>query len=160
MTAEVIIRLADSSEHIERVRRLFLEYAQSLDFSLCLQGFDAELQDIAHHHGSPQGALLLASVGGDPAGCVGVRPFGGGACEMKRLYVRPAFRRRGVGRALVIESIRRAREAGHRTMLLDTVPTMLEAIALYRSLGFVEEAPYRHNPIPGAVFMELDLTKA
>ena len=107
----------------------------------------------------PPGALLVALVGEDVAGCVAMRPFGEGTCEMKRLYVRPAIRGLGVGRRLALEVIEAARRTGCTNMRLDTVPAMVEAITMYTSMGFVEIPPYRANPVSGAVFLELDLAR-
>jgi putative acetyltransferase len=144
---------------LREVGALFLEYAASLGFDLCFQDFDTELADLPGRYAPPAGALLLALVGEDLAGCVAMRPFADDVCEMKRLFVRPGYRGRGVGGALAVAIIEAARRAGHTTMRLDTVPSMVEAIALYRSLGFVGIPPYRNNPVPGAVFMELDLAR-
>ncbi len=142
--------IADADD-VELVATLFREYADSLGVDLSFQGFEAELDAL------PQGydVLLVASLGGDALGCVGVRPQEGDACEMKRLYVRPAGRGLGIGRALAVAAIERARAAGYARMRLDTLPTMQAAHGLYRSLGFVEIDPYRHNPIAGSRFLEL-----
>jgi ribosomal protein S18 acetylase RimI-like enzyme len=142
------------------VRALFEEYAASLGFDLAFQGFDRELEALPGAYAAPGGALLLATVDGSSAGCVGVRPFADGVCEMKRLYARPAFRGRGVGRRLAQEAVRIGRELGYRAMRLDTVPWMREAIGLYAALGFHTIAPYRPNPIAGAAYMELDLVSS
>jgi ribosomal protein S18 acetylase RimI-like enzyme len=132
---------------------LFREYAESLGVDLSFQGFDEELAAL------PAGydALLVAHVGGEPAGCVGVRPLDRTTCEMKRLYVRPVARGAGLGRSLAQRAIEQARALGYQRMRLDTLPSMAPARSLYRELGFVEIEPYRHNPIAGAAFMELRL---
>jgi putative acetyltransferase len=140
------------------VRTLFEEYAASLGFDLAFQGFDVELRDLPGEYGPPRGRLLVARVGSEPAGCVALRQLEGDVCEMKRLYVRPAYRRTGAGRALAEAVISAGRELGYARMRLDTVPAMGAARALYGSLGFREIPPYRHNPIPGTAYMELRLT--
>ena len=154
------IRLIGNCELLTEVRSLFEEYAASLGFDLAFQGFDRELEALPGEYAAPGGALLLATVDDSSAGCVGVRPFADGACEMKRLYVRPAFRGTGLGRRLAQEAIRRGRDLGYRAMRLDTVPGMRAAIGLYATLGFRTIAPYRLNPIAGAEYMELDLSSA
>lgn len=142
---------------LEVARALFREYAAALSFSLCFQGFDAELAGLPGDYAPPRGRLLIASVDGAPAGCVALHPFGAG-CEMKRLYVRPAFRGHGVGHSLAARVIAEARALGYPRMLLDTIADeMAAAVALYRALGFREISPYRDNPIPGALYMELPL---
>lgn len=142
------------------MRRLFEEYATSLGFDLAFQGFDHELRALPGDYGPPAGCLLVASIGRAIVGCVAVRSLERDVCEMKRLYVRPAHRGTGAGRALAEAAIASARALGYARMRLDTVPTMRAARALYRSLGFREIAPYRHNPIPGTAYLELDLRDA
>jgi ribosomal protein S18 acetylase RimI-like enzyme len=149
---------ADSEKDVKVVRALFLEYAESLGFSLCFQDFDHELERLPGNYAPPDGRLLLACLNKAAVGCVGVQRLSPDLCEMKRLYVKPGFRGRGVGRALAEAAIREAKAAGYQAMRLDTVePLMSTAVALYQTLGFHEIAPYRPNPIPGARYMELVL---
>lgn len=157
MTATILP--VQSEEQMQVVRALFREYAASLGFDLCFQGFERELAELPVCYTPPDGRLLLAEDGVKSAGCVALRPLSNEACEMKRLYVRPGYRGQGVGRQLAMAIIEEARSIGYRTMKLDTISTMAEAIALYRSLGFRETESYTHNPIPGAVFFELVLTE-
>jgi len=149
---------AASPAQIAQVRDLFLDYAKSLGFSLCFQNFDQELAALPGHYAPPKGRLLLAEYEGQLAGCVALRELEGGICEMKRLYMRPAFRGKGLGRAIAERLIAEARKIGYTHMRLDTVePVMQDAVAMYRRLGFREIPPYRKNPIAGALYMELDL---
>jgi len=143
---------------IERARSLFREYETSLGVDLCFQGFEQELAGLPGAYAPPSGRLLLAVDDGRPAGCIALRPLGADGCEMKRLYVRPEFRGRRVGRLLAERLLAEARAIGYARLRLDTLPSMKEAIPLYRSLGFAEIAPYYANPVPGALFMELALT--
>jgi len=143
---------------IEQARELFLEYAQSLGFSLCFQSFDQELAGLPGDYAPPDGRLLLATYRGQLAGCVALHRLEPGICEMKRLYLRPQFRGRGLGRVLAETVIAEARGMGYRKMRLDTVePVMPNAVAMYRRLGFKEIEAYRVNPIAGVVYMELEL---
>ncbi len=153
----VEIRDVESGERLEQVRELFREYTDWLGFDLGFQDFETEFSNLPGDYSPPDGSLLLARLEGKSAGCGGSRRLDEETCEMKRLYVRPQYRRKGVGKKLAVALIERARAAGYRRMRLDTVPWMTEAIALYESLGFVEIAPYRHNPVEGAKFMELVL---
>ncbi|HEX4633097.1 MAG TPA: GNAT family N-acetyltransferase [Gemmatimonadales bacterium] len=149
---------ATSPDHLEIVRTLFTEYAQSLGFSLCFQGFDEEIATLPGAYAPPQGRLLLATLAGEPAGCVAIRPLEGDACELKRLFVRPAHRATGLGRALMDRILAEARAAGYRRMRLDTVVgTIDRAIAMYRRYGFEETEPYGKHPVPGTIDMELEL---
>ena len=149
---------AESPAQIAQARELFLEYAQSLGFSLCFQNFDKELAGLPGDYAPPEGRLLLVECEGQLAGCVALHKLDSGVCEMKRLYLRPPFRGKGLGRALTERIIAEARQIGYRRMRLDTVePVMKDAVAMYRKLGFKEIAPYRPNPIAGTMYMELEL---
>jgi putative acetyltransferase len=151
------IVLAVTPGQVADARALFREYERSLGIDLCFQGFEQELAGLPGAYAPPRGRLLLAVDGDALAGCVALRPLDGVACEMKRLYVRPAFRGRRAGRQLAERVIAEARAIGYARMRLDTLPSMKEAIALYGALGFVAIAPYCANPVPGALFLELDL---
>jgi len=142
---------------IERVRVLFREYEQSLGVDLCFQGFEEELATLPGAYAPPRGALFVALDGNEAGGCVALRPLGERLCEMKRLYLRPTLRGRGAGRALALRVIDEARAIGYRTMRLDTLPFMKEAMALYEALGFRRITAYYPNPVPGAVYMERQL---
>jgi len=149
---------AASPADLDEARVLLREYVAEVGDCRCFAGFEAELAALPGEYAPPGGALLVARAAGRPAGCVALRPIAPGACEMKRLYVRPEFRGTGLGRALAAEVIAAARRAGYGTLLLDTLPAMTEAIALYRSLGFRSRGPYSPSPTPGAIFFELSLS--
>ena len=149
---------ASSSAQITQARELFLEYAESLGFSLCFQNFDRELVGLPGDYAPPEGRLLMAEYEGQLAGCVALHKIEPGICEMKRLYLRPQFRGKRLGRALAEHLIAEARLMGYRRMRLDTVePVMKDAVAMYRAMGFREIAPYRPNPMAGTLYMELEL---
>lgn len=145
------------AEHVPVVRALFEEYAAALGVDLGFQDFDRELAELPGEYAPPGGRLLLALDGGNPAGCVALRPFEPGVCEMKRLYVRSAFRGTGLGRLLAERIVGAGRDAGYERMRLDTLPAMAAARGLYESLGFVEIEAYRPNPIHGTTYFELVL---
>lgn len=151
------IARANTPAEVGQARTLFQEYAGSLNLDLCFQGFAQELAGLPGAYGPPHGALLLAWWGDEAAGCAGLRRFDSDLGEMKRMYVRPAFRRRGIGRALAQAVVEAARQIGYTRVRLDTVASMVEALTLYRSLGFERIGPYRFNPDPEAVFLEMVL---
>ena len=147
------IRPADLPADLPVVRELFREYVEALGIDLAFQDFAAELQQLPGKYAPPQGRLLVAWDGGQPVGCVALRPLDGTRCEMKRLYVRPAMRSIQLGRRLAERICDEARQAGYRQICLDTLPTMSSAIRLYMALGFHPIEPYIFNPIEGAIFL-------
>jgi putative acetyltransferase len=154
----MIIRPIGSEADLTTARALFTEYAASLKIDLAFQDFATELSTLPGAYLPPAGALLLAELEGKVVGCVALRPLEPPqTAELKRLYVRPAGRGHGLGMALTLAALEHARGAGYRWVRLDTLPGMSEAQALYRRLGFREIPPYRHNPVPGTMFMEFDV---
>ena len=157
------IRVVDAMSvgGLGHARRLFRDFADEYGPLVALifdvQGFAAEVAGLPGRYAPPSGCLMLAMEGETPAGCVALRDLGGGTCEMKRLYVAPPYRGRGTGRLLVEEVVRGAGRMGYRRMVLDTLPEMSGALALYREHGFVETAPYWDHPTKGAVFLERPL---
>ena len=149
---------ATTPTDIEQTRELFREYEAGLGISLCFQNFDKELANLPGDYAPPQGRLLLAREFDQLMGCIALRPVGPTTCEMKRLFVRPEYRARGLGRVLVEAIIEQARKIGYTHMRLDTLPGRMDrAIELYRSIGFVEIEPYYNSPVDSTKFMELDL---
>lgn len=148
---------AKNAEHYQHARNLFVEYAKSLGFDLEFQGFSRELAALPGAYAPPLGCILLAELSGDYLGCVALRPMESKICEMKRLYVVPAYRGRDIGRILACSVIERAREIGYQKMRLDTIESMKEAKGLYLSLNFRSIEAYRFNPLENPSFMELDL---
>ncbi len=157
MNRDIQFLSARSPEDIEVARTLFREYEASIGVDLCFQNFEAELANLPGAYAPPSGALFLARSEGETAGCVALRRLEEGICEMKRLYLRPAFQGRGLGRVLAEAVLAQARRIGYRRMRLDTLPSMTRAIPLYRSLGFYDIPPYAVNPVKGALFLELSL---
>lgn len=145
------------AQDLATIGELFREYADRLDIDVAFQGFEEELARLPGRYAPPPGDLLLArSDGGEALGCIGLRPLGlPGACEVKRLYVRAAARGRGVGRALARSVVELAEALGYREMLLDTLPSMTSAIAIYRALGFEPIPPYGKNTVPGLLYFAL-----
>ena len=149
---------ATTPEDLAQVRRLFRAYADWLGVDLCFQGFERELAELPGAYAPPGGRLLIARVGSDAVGCVGLRPLEPGACEMKRLWVEPGFGGHGIGRRLAEAIVAAARAIGYQRMRLDTIPARMPAAEhLYAALGFREIPPYYHNPLDGVVMLELDL---
>jgi putative acetyltransferase len=160
LLSDVQLVEAGTAAELEQIRRLFRAYADWLAVDLCFQGFEQELSLLPGCYAPPAGRLLLARVGGEAAGCVGLRSLESGICEMKRLWVEPGFGGRGLGRALAEAIIEAAREIGYVKMRLDTFPDRMPAAQhLYQSLGFREIAPYYHNPFEGVVMLELELRR-
>ncbi len=159
---EIKLVTPDSTRLLEVTRELFREYARSLSVDLCFQNFDAELAGLPGEYAAPSGQLLLAFVDDEPAGCGAFRALTdvdhANACEMKRLFVRPSFRRFGLGRILAQRLMDDARGSGYSAMLLDTLDDMESARSLYATLGFEETAPYYFNPIPGAHYLKAHLS--
>jgi ribosomal protein S18 acetylase RimI-like enzyme len=153
----VQIIAAHSQDRLHSIRELFKEYADSLDIDLCFQNFQHELATLPGKYAPPAGGLLLALDAETVAGCVALRPIDPQIAEMKRLYVRPAFRRKGAGKLLAQAIIEEAGRIGYARIRLDTLATMKQAISLYRSLGFGDIPAYYDNPSDSAKFMELKL---
>jgi putative acetyltransferase len=157
-TSEIL--RVNEGELLVHARTLFEEYRTELGIDLCFQNFDEELKNLPAGYMPPTGALLLAKVDDEIAGCVGARKLDERVCEMKRLYMRPRFRGDKIGKSLAEIIIEEARNLGYERMRLDTLPSMTSAQKLYESLGFKLIAPYRFNPEPGTIFMELDLRRS
>ena len=150
---------AKTNELISETKELFQEYASTLGFDLDFQDFKKEMEGFPDHYSTPDGCLYLACYGKQRIGCVGLRYFEKGICEIKRLYIRPEFRGMKAGRMLAEAAIKAARDIGYEYIRLDTLQSMESANSMYKSLGFYDIEPYRHNPIDGAMYMELDLQK-
>jgi putative acetyltransferase len=160
MTAHVTLGEAATAADLDAVRTLFVEYERWLGVDLCFQGFAEELRSLPGRYAPPSGRLLLArDADGKVAGVVGMWPLGDDVCEMKRLFVRPTWRGRGLGRTLAEAIVETAVDVGYTRMRLDTLERLSEALDLYRSMGFVKIKPYYHNPLDGVIYMERELSK-
>ncbi len=159
MNEQIQFIQAGTPSQVEEARRLFIEYSERLGLDLCFQNFEKELSELPGKYAPPEGRLFLAVFDESIAGCIGLRKINDDrTCEMKRLYVRPEFRGLGIGKAMALKLIEEARVIGYERMRLDTLPAqMSEAIKMYRAFGFREIDPYYHNPVEGAMFMELTL---
>ena len=145
--------------HLAEIKALFREYERFLGVDLCFQGFEEELVDLPGKYTPPRGALFIAFVDNQAAGCVALRPLDNGSCEMKRLYVRPDYRGLGLGRQLAHRIIEESKDIGYKHMKLDTLDFLEGAIHLYRSLGFKQTGSYYDNPLEKVSYWELDLNK-
>jgi GNAT superfamily N-acetyltransferase len=148
---------AQTAEQLATIRELFREYADSLGVDLCFQDFERELATLPGKYVAPEGRLYLALEDGKAAGCAGLRKISPEAGELKRVFVRPAFRGKGIGRRLVLAVVEAARKNAYRRLRLDTLPSMKRAQELYRAMGFKPIEAYNNNPVPGAEFLELTL---
>lgn len=157
MSDSIALIPAESQEQVATVRELFCEYSDAIGVNLEYQGFTAELEALPSPYVPPHGTLLIAQINGDVAGCVALRRLDHQIGEMKRLYVRPAFRGWGLGEHLIEAAIQAARHAGYTTLRLDTLPSMATAQGLYRKLGFSEIPAYNNTHLPGTRFYELTL---
>jgi ribosomal protein S18 acetylase RimI-like enzyme len=153
----VTYKTAETKKDYKDAKVLFLEYADSLNFNLCFQNFQKEIEDLPAMYSPPYGSIILYCEDEKPYGCVAVRKFEDGICEMKRLYIPKTHRGRGIGRELTVRIISKAKQLGYEKMCLDTLETMTEAISLYKSMGFYEIEKYRDNPIKEVVYMEIKL---
>ena len=154
---DINIIKAESPDLIRQAKLLFREYAESLSFDLCFQDFDREMDLFPGQYTAPDGALFVAVTGDTAVGCIGVRHLENRICEMKRLYVRKKFRGLNAGQRLVEVAVKAGKQMNYRYMRLDTLPAMESANRLYERMGFQRIPPYRHNPIKGALFLELTL---
>jgi ribosomal protein S18 acetylase RimI-like enzyme len=148
---------ASTPEHYARARKMIEDYQRWLGIDLCFQNFQAELESLPTMYGIPKGALLLAEMDGEDAGCVALRDMGEGVAEMKRLYVATDYRGLGIGRSLTEEFISTARALGYSAIRLDTIPRLGVAYTIYQKFGFRKIGPYTYNPHPDAIFLELKL---
>ena len=153
------IKHVQTPGEIEEVRQLFRQYEAGLGVDLCFQGFEAELAGLPGKYAPPSGALLIGIIRGHTVGCVALRAMDNGVCEMKRLYVKPEARGKGLGRQLARDIIAAARQLGYSLMRLDTLYRLTEAMSLYETMGFQRTEPYYDNPLPGVVYWEMDLNK-
>jgi putative acetyltransferase len=153
----ITYKISVTEKDFADAKELFLEYKETLNFDLCFQKFSEEISDLPAQYSEPKGCIILCYENDKPIGCVGLRKFAEGVCEMKRLYLRKEARGKGIGRILAEKIIDKAKGLGYKKMQLDTLEKMKEAIPLYKSMGFKEISPYRYNPLDGVVYMELKI---
>lgn len=151
------IEITEGYNKLEEIKKLFLEYTESLGIDLTFQNFTQEFAELPGKYAAPKGRLYIVYVDAVAAGCIALRPFDGSRCEMKRLYVRPKYRGNKLGRLLAERLIAEAKQEGYKEMLLDTLATMRDAQILYQKIGFVEIEAYYHNPIPNVHYLALSL---
>lgn len=151
------ITAAQAKTDYDTGKKIFLEYAESLGFSICFQNFEQELADIQVQYNAPNGCLLLVKEGDEAVGCAGLRRWQGDIAELKRMYLKPSRRGQGMGRRLLGSALQHARQLGYRRVRLDTLPSMQAAIALYREAGFKHIPAYRENPFPDTLYLEKEL---
>ncbi len=152
-----LVQITAEGKWLDEARLLFREYEKELDADLCFQSFEKELENPLYKYGQPQGSLILAYWNNEPAGCIALQPLEEGACEMKRLFVRPQFRKHKIGEALVVEILGQAKRLGYKKMKLDTLEKLQPAIHLYKKHGFIVSTAYYLNPLPEVVYMEKGL---
>lgn len=157
MTDDIIIITASTKAEVAAIRALLIEYQRHIALDLDFQDFGAEIANLAVAYAPPQGRLYLAKAGGEYVGCVAFRPMEEGVCELKRLYVKPAYLNRGIGSALFQQAMKDAKEQGYHTMRLDTLKRFETAGELYRRFGFYEIAPFNRNPYPDVYYLEKKL---
>ncbi len=146
--------VTEESPELDIIRKLFVDYQEELDEDLCFQRFEDELQEPLKKYKPPKGIILLAYWNGEVAGCIALQPLEGGVCEMKRLYIKPGYRKHKIGESLSLHLFSVAKKLGFTIMKLDTLLKLKPAISLYKKLGFIETTPYYNNPITGVVYME------
>lgn len=153
------IKIISAIQHLDEIRLLFREYANSLEIDLCFQDFEQELQSLPGKYSEPDGRMYIALLNDKVAGCIALRRFDQNSAELKRLYIRNGFRGLGISKRLIQRVIQDAMDTGYKSILLDTLETMKPAISLYTSFGFEEIESYYDNPIEGAKYFKLDLVK-
>jgi ribosomal protein S18 acetylase RimI-like enzyme len=153
----ITYKTAKSEEDFKTAKEIFLEYKNSLNLDLCFQKFHEEISDLPSQYSEPAGCIILCYDNNEPIGCIALRKFEGDTCEMKRLYLRPEARGKGSGRVMANKIVEKAKQFGYKKIRLDTIETMKEAIALYKTMGFKVIAPYRFNPLEGVIYMELEI---
>jgi len=154
---DIKFHIAETAADFEKGKQLFTDYAASLNIDLSFQDFSKELESISQQYNNPQGGLILVSQDEEYIGCAGIRKIDKQTAELKRMYINPDYRGLKIGARLLEKSVELAKQLGYSKIRLDTLATMLQAQALYRSFGFYEIPAYRFNPLPGTIYMEKEL---